>query len=231
MKKKILIILLIVIVIALIGVGYFVFTDMGQEEKLKTELSELDQLVNAENINMDEVNNRLNRIVTTGDYAVVEEAFKSYLKENFDNSIEIANILNNEKMTTLLTVENYQNDGKDFAESKEYITNAKVTLEDCKNKYTEFLTEEKAMSYINDKGLDSYYIDLYKNEIVGDMSSASQDTTVQDSIDEVIEILNTSEEVLNLLSENQESWEIDGENIVFDSESLSNQYNELINSL
>ena len=35
MKKKILIILLIVIVIALIGVGYFVFTDMGQEEKLK----------------------------------------------------------------------------------------------------------------------------------------------------------------------------------------------------
>ena len=231
MKKKILIILLIVIVIALIGVGYFVFTDMGQEEKLKTELSELDQLVNAENINMDEVNNRLNRIVTTGDYAVVEEAFKSYLKENFDNSIEIANILNDEKMTTLLTVENYQNDGKDFTESKEYITNAKVTLENCKNKYTEFLTEEKAMSYINDKGLDSYYIDLYKNEIVGDMSSASQDTTVQDSIDEVIEILNTSEEVLNLLSENQESWEIDGENIVFDSESLSNQYNELIKSL
>lgn len=231
MKKKILIILLIVIVIALIGVGYFVFTDMGQEEKLKTELSELDQLVNAENINMDEVNNRLNRIVTTGDYAVVEEAFKSYLKENFDNSIEIANILNDEKMTTLLTVENYQNDGKDFTESKEYITNTKATLENCKNKYTEFLTEEKAMSYINDKGLDSYYIDLYKNEIVGDMSSASQDTTVQDSIDEVIEILNTSEEVLNLLSENQESWEIDGENIVFDSESLSNQYNELIKSL
>ncbi len=161
----------------------------------------------------------------------MEEAFKSYLKENFENSIEIANILNDEKMTTLLTVENYQNDGKDFAESKEYITNTKATLEDCKNKYTEFLTEEKAMSYINDKGLDSYYIDLYKNELVGDMSSASQDTTVQDSINEVIEILNTSEEVLNLLSENQESWEIDGENIVFDSENLSNQYNELINSL
>ena len=161
----------------------------------------------------------------------MEEGFKSYLKENFDNSIEIANILNDEEMTTLLTVENYQNDGKDFTKSKEYITNTKATLEDCKNKYTEFLTEEKVMSYINDKGLDSYYIDLYKNEIVGDMSLASQDTTVQDSIDEVIEILNTSEEVLNLLSENQESWEIDGENIVFDSENLSNQYNELINSL
>lgn len=231
MKKKILIVLLIIIVIALVGVGYFVFTDMMQEDKLKTELSELNDLVNAENINMDAVNEKLNRRITTGDYEKVEDAYKSYLRDNFDNSIQIANILNDEKITTLLTVENYESDGKDFTESKEYITNTRTTLEECKNKYTEFLTEEKAMSYINGKELDSYYTDLYKNEFIGDMSSATQDTTVQTSIDEVIEILNTSEEVLNLLSENQNSWEIDGENISFNSESLSNQYDELINSL
>ena len=231
MKKKVLIVLLIIIVIALVGVGYFVFTDMQQEEKLKTELSELNDLVNAENIDMDAVNEKLDRRITTGDYEKVEDAYKSYLRDNFDNSIQIANILNDEKITTLLTVENYESDGKDFIESKEYITNTRTTLEECKNKYTEFLTEEKAMSYINDKGLDSYYTDLYKNEFIGDMSLASKDTTVQDSIDEVITILNTSEEVLNLLSENQDSWEIDGENISFNNESLSNEYDELINSL
>ena len=231
MKKKILIVLLIIIVIALVGVGYFVFTDMMQEDKLKTELSELNDLVNAENINMDAVNEKLDRRITTGDYEKVEDAYKSYLRDNFDNSIQIANNLNDEKITTLLTVENYESDGKDFTESKEYITNTRETLEECKAKYTEFLTEEKAMSYINDKGLDSYYTDLYKNEFIGDMSLASQDTTVQDSIDEVIGILNTTEEVLNLLSENQDSWKIDGENISFNSESLSNQYDELINSL
>ena len=231
MKKKVLIAILIIIVIAIAVVGYFVFSDMMQEDKLKTELSELQQLVNTENIDMDAVNERLDRIITSGDYAQVENAFKSYLRENFNNSIEIANILNDEKLTNLLTVENYESDGKDFTESKEYITNTRETLEECKAKYTEFLTEEKAMSYINDKGLDSYYIDLYKNEFIGDMSSASQDTTVQDSIDEVITILNTSEEVLNLLSENQNSWEIDGENISFNSESLSNQYDELVKSL
>ena len=231
MKKKILIVLLIIIVIALVGVGYFVFTDMMQEDKLKTELSELNDLVNAENIDMDAINEKLDRRITTGDYEKVEDAYKSYLRDNFDNSIQIANILNDEKITTLLTVENYESDGKDFTESKEYITNTRETLEDCKTKFTEFLTEEKAMSYINDKGLDSYYTDLYKNEFIGDMSTAAQDTTVQTSIDEVITILNTSEEVLNLLSENQNSWEIDGENISFNSESLSNQYDELINSL
>ena len=231
MKKKVLIAILIIIVIAIAVVGYFVFSDMMQEDKLKTELSELQQLVNTENIDMDAVNERLDRTITSGDYAQVENAFKSYLRENFNNSIEIANILNDEKLTTLLTVENYESDGKDFTESKEYITNTRETLEECKAKYTEFLTEEKAMSYINDKGLDSYYTDLYKNEFIGDMSSASQDTTVQNSIDEVITILNTSEEVLNLLSENQNSWEIDGENISFNSESLSNQYDELVKSL
>ena len=231
MKKKILIVLLIIIVIALVGVGYFVFTDMMQEDKLKTELSELNDLVNAENIDMDAINEKLDRRITTGDYEKVEDAYKSYLRDNFDNSIQIANILNDEKITTLLTVENYESDGKDFTESKEYITNTRTTLEDCKNKYTEFLTEEKAMSYINDKGLDSYYTDLYKNEFIGDMSTAAQDTTVQTSIDEVITILNTSEEVLNLLSENQNNWEIDEENISFNNESLSNQYDELVNSL
>ena len=231
MKKKVLIVLLIIIVIALVGVGYFVFTDMQQEEKLKTELSELNDLVNAENINMDAVNEKLDRRITTGDYEKVEDAYKSYLRDNFDNSIQIANILNDEKIITLLTVENYESDGKDFTESKEYITNTKTTLEECKNKYTEFLTEEKAMSYINNKGLDSYYTDLYKDEFIGDMSSATQDTTVQTSIDEIITILNTSEEVLNLLSENQNSWEIDGENISFNNESLSNEYDELVNSL
>ncbi len=231
MKKKILIALLIIIVIALVGVGYFVFTDMEQEEKLKTELSELNDLVNAENIDMDAINEKLERRITTGDYEKVEDAYKSYLKDYFDNSMQITNILNDEKITTLLTVENYESDGKDFTESKEYITNTRETLEECKAKYTEFLTEEKAMSYINDKGLDSYYTDLYKNEFIGDMSTAAQDTTVQTSIDEVITILNTSEEVLNLLSENQNSWEIDGENISFNSESLSNQYDELVKSL
>lgn len=231
MKKKILIAILIVIVIAIAVIGYFVLNDMIQEGKLKKEIIDLNQLSNAENIDMDAINDRLNRTVTTGDYAIVENSCKSYLRENFNNIIQIAEILNDEKLTTLLTVENYQSDGKDFTESKNYITTTRTILEDCKAKYTELLTEDKAMSYINNKGLDSYYIDLYKKEFVGDMDSTPKDKTVENSIDEIIEILNTSEEVLNLLSENQDTWEIQGENIAFSNKELSNKYDELINSL
>ena len=118
MKKKI-IIAVVVIVALIVGVlGYMVISDMGQEDKLKTELSEINDLANAETIDMDEINKRLDRTVTTGDYAKVEDAFKSYLKDSFDNSIEIANLINDEKITTLLTADNYNTDGKEFIESK-----------------------------------------------------------------------------------------------------------------
>ena len=76
MKKKVLIAVLIIIVIALVVMGYFVFSDMMQEDKLKTELSEIYQLTSAETIDMDAINERLNRTITKGDYAVVEESFK-----------------------------------------------------------------------------------------------------------------------------------------------------------
>ena len=230
MKKKI-IIAVVVIVVAIIGVlGYMVISDMGQEDKLKTELSEINDLANAETIDMDEINKRLDRTVTTGDYAKVEEAFKSYLRDNFDNSIEIADLINDERITTLLTADNYKTDGKDFTESKNYISTTKQKLEECKEKYSEYMTKGKAMSYIVDKGLDSYYVDLYEQEYVGDMDSA-KDTTVEDPIDEIISLLDTSEKVLNLLSNNQDTWNVEGDNIVFSNDSIRNQYAELINSI
>lgn len=230
MKKKI-IIAVVVIVVLIIGVlGYMVISDMGQEDKLKTELSEINDLANAETIDMDEINKRLDRTVTTGDYAKVEDAFKSYLRDNFDNSIEIANLINDERITTLLTADNYNTDGKEFIESKKYISTTKQKLEECKEKYSEYMTKEKAMSYIENKGLDSYYVDLYEQEYVGDMESA-KDTTVKDSIDEIISLLDTSEKVLNLLSNNQDTWNVEGDNIVFSNDSIRNQYDELINSI
>ena len=101
MKKKILIAIFILILMAIAVIGYFVLNDMIQEAKLKKEIIEINQLSNAENIDMDEINDRLNRTVTTGDYAVVEKAFKNYLSDNFDNIMKIVEILNDEKITQI----------------------------------------------------------------------------------------------------------------------------------
>ena len=231
MKKKILIIVLIIIIIAIGVVGYNVYKDMKQEENLKTELAELEQLANAETIDLNAINERLDRTVTRGDYAVVEQSFKQYLKDNFDVSMKIADILNDEKLTTILTADNYKQDGKDFVETKNYISTTRDQLETYKTEYKDFFTEDKVMSYINDKNLDSYYTDLYKQELVGDIESDNETEVVESAINDVIGILDIYEEVINFLVDNQNSWNVQDDTIEFTSESLQNQYNSLIDKL
>lgn len=231
MKKKILIGVGLFLVLIIGVIGYIVVTDLKQEEKLKDELEELNMLVNEENIDIDKVKEMLNRTVTTGDYKVVEESFKEYLSDTFDSIFQMMDILNSDKLVSILTAENYQNDGPNFTETKAYITEIKTKLEELKNSYYSFLTEEKAMSYIENKGLDSYYVGLYKDEYVGDMENVSEDKTVEDSVNQIIEILNVSEEVINFLSENSSSWHIEDNVIVFDTDELSNMYTELINKI
>ncbi len=229
MKKKILIIIVIVAIIILGLITYFVISDLRQEEKLKSELNELSQLSNAENIDMDKINEKLNTVVTKDDYAIVEKAFKDYLSDSFENSLEIANILNDEKITQSLTPENYKNDGPEFTNTKEYLTQTIEQLEYCKNKYNEFLTDEKAISYIDDKNLDDYYVNLYKDEIVGDLSNT--DKTVENSINEVISLLKQSENIIDFLIENKNNWDIENDNIVFDDTDLAREYDDLVSQL
>ena len=231
MKKKILIGVCILSVLIVGIIGYVVVKDLKQEEKLKNELEELSVLVKEENIDVDKVKDMLNRTVTTGDYKVVETSFKEYLSDTFDSVFQMIDILNSDRLVSILSVENYQNDGPNFIETKAYITETKTKLEELKNSYYSFLTEEKAMSYIENKGLDSYYVDLYKEEYVGDMKTANEDKTVEDSINQIIELLNVSEEVINFLTENSSSWHIEEDLVVFDTDELSNRYLDLINKI
>lgn len=231
MKKKILIIVGIIILIVIGVIAYFVITDLQQEDKLTAELQEISNLVNSQNIDIDQINERLDRTVTRGDYAVVEQSFKQYLKDNFDVSMKIADILNDEELTTILTADNYKQDGKDFVETKNYISTTRDQLETYKTEYKDFFTEDKVMSYINDKNLDSYYTDLYKQELVGDIESDNETEVVESAVNDVIGILDIYEEVINFLVDNQNSWNVQDDTIEFTSESLQNQYNSLIDKL
>lgn len=231
MKKKVLIITAVIVAIIVGVIVYFSFSDLKQEDKLKAELTEISELANAENIDMDKINAKLNSTVTNGDYAIVEKSAKQYLSDNFNNSIEMANLLNDENITKILTVENYKEDGKEFKNTKAYLSETIQKLEDCKNKYYEFFTEEKTMSYINDKNLDSYYIDFYKNEIVADTETEGNDKTVENAINSTISTLKASEKIIDFLIENKNSWEIQDDNIAFSSDSLANKYNELASNL
>ena len=94
-------------------------------------------------------------------------------------------------------------------------------------KYNEYFTEKKAMSYL-DKDLDDYYIDFYKDEVVGNLTSDEEDEELFASLNSIIDLINAEEDVIDFLVENKNSWHLEGESIAFDSDSLTAEYEILI---
>lgn len=229
MKKKIVIIIAIILILIIGTIAYFVISDLKQEEKLRTEMDEVYSLMGSENIDYSQIEERLNGVVTKGDYATIEKALKNFLSDSVENNTRIYEILADERIVNNLTPENYRTDGPEFVQTKEYLANTIKELQECKEKYANYLTEENIMSYISDKNIDTYYIDLYKNEITGE--TEDEENTVVDDIDETLEILNITQEVINFLVENKNSWYIENDNIYFNSEDMSNKYIELISKI
>lgn len=234
MKKKVIIIVAVVIAVLAIIIGgfaYFMASDLKQEEKLATEMTELNELLNKEDFDKNLIKERLDRIITKGDYALVEKSCKQYLSDVFNVSQKIADTLSNDSISKLLSIENYKTDGPEFNNTKKYIAETKQTLAELKDNYYELLTEEKVMSYINDKGLDSYYTDLYNKEVIGDLENERNDKTVDEAMNGIITLLDSVEKIIDFLIENKNAWQVDGESLAFTSDSALNKYNELLEML
>lgn len=234
MKKRFIITLVVVIalvlIVGIIAIGIGLYHDFKQESELISECEQIKELTNEENIDTEKINEMLTRRISDGDYLQVENALKEYLTARFKNITKISEILNNEKLENILTIDNYKNDGPEFVTTKEYIENTKQELQELKNRYEELFTEETLMSYINNKSLDSYYVDFYKQELIGNQEE-SKDNTVEHNIDGIITILDSYNSVIDFLITNKNSWKIEGENIVFANEELSNKFLEIVNNM
>lgn len=234
MKKRfiitIVVVIALVLIVGIIAIGIGLYHDFKQESELISECEQIKELTNEENLDTEKINEMLTRRISDGEYLQVEEALKEYLTARFQNITKISEILNNEKLENILTIDNYKNDGPEFATTKEYIENTKQELQDLKKRYEELFTEETVMSYINNKNLDSYYVDFYKQELIGNPED-SKDNIVEHEIDGIITILNSYNSVIDFLITNKNSWKIEGENIVFANQESSEKFLELINDM
>lgn len=175
-----------------------------------------------------EISRRLNTTVTTGDYQKIEKAAKKYFTDILDDLIDLVTVLNDERITNILTVDNYVNDGKEFLTTRKYIKDTKEKLITGRDSYYELFTEEKVMTYLDGLTIDDYYRDFYRNEIIGDIENEKNDKTVEKAINQIIDMLDDSEKIINFLVENKNAWEIEGDTIVFDTNELVDQYNNLL---
>lgn len=230
MKKKILIGLGIVVLVVIGVIGYMVITDLQQEDKLLQEVDEITALTNEDPIDVDKLRDKLDNTITRGDYGTTERALKDYVSDLVDNYEIIYNALNDDTMINILSIDNYKEDGKEFTESREYLSTTQDNLKSAMDNYIELLTEEGAMKYINDKGLDSYYVDLYRDELVGEIP-ADDVSELETAINDVISLLDKEEAVIEFLVQNKDNWEIQGDNIVFDGNDLTNEYLGLVDEI
>lgn len=232
MKRAIIGVVIAIVLVAVVGIGVLVVNDFRQEDILRQEMLEFENLTRAENIDLDQIDQRIRELKTTGDYGVLEKAMKDYLADVVNTSVSIANIINDERIVNALTPENYIEDGPDFVQTKQFLEQAKSNIEQYKTEVLTLLTNEGAMSYIEDKNLDDYYIDLYKEIALSEDTAIEEDNSeLEASLDEAMSVIDTESQVINFLADNKSGWEIQGENIVFNSEELQNQYDELISQI
>lgn len=228
MKKKIFIGIGIFVGIILILIGVLVGKDLKQESNLKKELNEISEMVSDPDGDFKEISRRLNTTVTTGDYQKIEKAAKKYFTDILNDLIDLVTVLNDERITNILTVDNYVNDGKEFLTTRKYIKDTKEKLITGRDSYYELFTEEKVMTYLDGLTIDDYYRDFYRNEIIGDIENEKNDKTVEKAINQIIDMLDDSEKIINFLVENKNAWKVEGDTIVFDTNELVDQYNNLL---
>ena len=127
-KKKIIFIVIGIIILVLLGIfGYMVVDEMNQTNKLIVEVDEISQMFNQTSIDYDAIEQKLTTNVSKGDYLVVEKAVKQYLSDGLTSMKELQEIVDDDRITTLLTIENYSEDGPDFVNTKKYIQNTRTT--------------------------------------------------------------------------------------------------------
>ena len=152
MKKSVkitLIVISVLIVVAILVGGYIFTKDIAQKNKLMDELAKMESITSDVNFEKSKLEERTNIIVTEGKYAIVEKAFKNYISDVYDTAYEVRDLLEDEKMTKLLTPENLKNDGPEFTETKQYLTNTKKQLTEKKESMISYLKEDKINSYIS----------------------------------------------------------------------------------
>lgn len=227
LQKKLLIIFLSIFFIIFILIGYLVINDFVQEKLLRNEFNKLMEL----NFGKDRFNRK---IKTNFEYSTVEDSIKSYLDKYSTTTKKVYNITDDTKLKKILSISNYLNDGPDFSSSKSYISTVREDVNTLVDQVLKLGSEDSILDNIKSKNVSSYYVSLYSDLMLSDELSRAIDDNeelLKSSRDYINSLLDTSQSVLDFLIINKGKWEIKDDTILFQTEDLLNQYNNLISEI
>ena len=227
--NKVILTILLILVIFVVAIGIIYGGRIINKAKLDREL---ENLVNSGN-SSEKLENTTT--VTSGEFAVVEETVKEYFKEYSNLRQQFMKRVNDSKLQSVLTPENYEQDGPEFMESIKYINTAKEEFNNIADELLNLLSTENIETRIQDKDIGDYYKDLYKGYFIdnNDLSSTFQET-YQDTLDDrtlMNNLYDNEIEILSFLTENKEHWEVLDNKLTFDDQELANTFNNMKSNL
>ena len=223
------IVMLIILAVCLIGINLFI--NMKEERLLIGEISSINKLLNDPKYDQKKMDKKLSTYVTNGEYKTVEKAYKNYLKDNQKTVDEIIEYFKNDKTSTLLTIDNIKNDGKEFKTSLETLKKSKEQLTKLNKKFNEQSEEKNVMKYLDKKDLSEYYITFYKNQIARNITESKSEKELKKQLNFNLKLLDKVENMLNFLVKNGKYWNADGDVIYFETDELTKEYKKLLNDI
>ena len=229
-KKIIFIIIGILLAIFIALVAYFVIRDFKEEKKLREDIIEINDMINSEKKDFKVIKKRLKTYITTGDNLKLEKAVKEYYIDSVNLIEEFDKIYDEEKLSSILTISNFVMDGKDFAISKNYLSNVNDSLDNYSKRVNKQLSNKKIMSYYNKYKLDSYYEELF-NDLINNFSYFGTESSFDKEIDDIKNFVKSIDNVITFLIDNKDYWNIVNYNIEFKNNEKLKEFELLISKV
>lgn len=230
--KKIALIILVIVIIIAIGIFALINYHKTQLELLNQEAQKISELqITAEDGTISENVSVDMDIKTKGQYAIVEDTLKQYLNQALELAKEAENVYETEKIENILSIDNIKADGPDFVQTKENIAKMKQDSENYINEFVELCNPDKLVSAIDDKQVSEYYKEIYRTLALDETTKQELESIIAEmenqrtSVNEAFDYLT---QVVSFLSDNKSSWQIEGDQIMFKSQSMLDEFNELI---
>ena len=227
--KKIIIGIVIVVVIIIGLIFFMAFKELQEEDILKQEI------INYSNKDLSKDNYPI-EVKTTGDRAYVEEAVKKYYKSLSDSVKIINSLLNDEKLTNILTINSLRNDSPNYTKSHTLISDTKSKVTKELENISRLCEEDTIKNLIDKEKLSDseYYYDFYlklmytKKDLENFKSTKKEMETLSNKLNE---FLNKVDEILTFLETNANYIEYTDTDIYISDNNILNKYNNLIEEL
>lgn len=220
-------ILVVVAILILVACGGYFGYQKYQEYLLSRETDKIG--------NLDILNDKVDtKIYTSGDYAIVEKTMKDYISDYGKVSQQVIALVDDDTLKNLLTVERIEQDGKEFNETLTYLNQKKTDIETVMNQMIAMTSDQEIMNAIKKTNVSVSYQNLYRkmmldSDIAGALKQEQNDLI--DTREKTIAFTDDYIKIFEFLKANDSSYMVSNGQILFQNESLYQQYQTLVNNL